>query len=154
MSTQLREGSAKSSSGEENILQQRLFWTNEDLKNYPFIDAGASIPIIAWKLTKNRSHIISSTSIPDCSPHFGNNQRFKLDVESPSIPEKDIELFYHLIARLLFTSKITRLDVQACDTYIFTRIKLPTHYHKDRHLNIDILFVKKIQKFLMLPIKD
>ena len=37
VSTQLREVSAVSNSGKENILQQRLFYTNEDLKNYPFI---------------------------------------------------------------------------------------------------------------------
>ena len=51
--------------GKENILQQRLFYTNEDLKNYSFINVSASIPILAWKLTKNRSHIISGTSIPE-----------------------------------------------------------------------------------------
>ena len=80
MSTQLRGGSAESSSGEKNMLKQHLFYANEDLKNYPFIDAGASILILAWKFTKNYSYIISNTSIPDRSPHCGNNQRFKLDV--------------------------------------------------------------------------
>ena len=122
-------------------------YTNEDLKNYLLFNIGASIPIIAWKLTKNHSHIISGTSIPGCSPHSGNNQRFKLDVESPSIPKKDIELFYQLIARLLFTSEITRPDVLVCGIYKFIRMKLPTNHHQDRHLNIDILFVKKIQIF-------
>ena len=52
---------------------------------------------------------------------------------------KDIELCYHLIGRLLFTRKITRPNVQACVAYIFT-----TYYCKDRILNTDILFVKKI----------
>ena len=163
MSTQLCEvpsikiqsyGSIEPSSGVENMLQQRLFYTNEDLKNYIFINAGASIPIIICKFMKNSSHIVSGTSIPGGSPHSENDQRFKLDVESPSIPEKDIKLFYRLIVRLLFTSKITRLDVQACVAYIFTRMKLPTNYHKDRYLNTDILFVNKIQMFLMLPLKD
>ena len=37
---------------------------------------------------------------------------------SPSVLEKDIELLYRLIERLLLTSKITRLDVQACVAYI------------------------------------
>ena len=108
MSTQLREGSVESSSGEENMLQQYLFYTNEDLTNYPFINTGASILIITCKLTTNRSHIISSTFTFGRSPYSGNNQRFKLNVESPSIPEKDIELFYRLIARLLFTRNIAR----------------------------------------------
>ena len=126
------------------MLQQHLFFINKELKNYSCIDAGASIPIIPLKFTKNHSHIVSNTCIPGHSPHSGNNQRFKIDVESPSIPEKNIELFYCLIARLLFTCKISRTDIQACVAYIFTRMILPTNYHKDRHLNIDILFVKKI----------
>ena len=116
MSKQLRGGSATSSNGEKHILQQRLFYRSKDLKNYSFVDAGVFIPIFAWKLTKNCSHIISNTSIPGRSLHSGNDQMFKLDVEPPSIPEKDIELFYRLIARLLFTSKITRPEVQACVT--------------------------------------
>ena len=120
VSIQLREGYSESSSGEENMLQQRLFYTNEDLKNSSFVTC---------ILTKNRSHIVSSISIPGCSPHSGNNQRFKLHVESHSIPGKDIEFFYHLIEKLLFTNKIVRPDVQACVTYIFTRMKLPTNYH-------------------------
>ena len=41
-----------------------------------------------------------------CSHYSGNNQLFKIDVDSPSLPLKDTELFYHHIARLLFTSKI------------------------------------------------
>ena len=123
------------------------------MKNYPCINAGASIPIINRKLANNRSHIVSGTFIPSCSPYSENNQRFKLDIESPSISEKDIELFYCLITRQLFTSKITRPDIQACVAYIFIRMQLPTNYHKDRHLNINILFVKKIQMFLMLPLK-
>ena len=127
---------------------------NEDLKNYPFIDACASIPIVAWKLTKNSSHIISNKSFPAHLSYFENNQRFKLDVESSSIPEKDIELFHRLIGRLLFTSKITRPDVQACVTHILTMMKLPTNCCKDRHLDIDILFAKKIQMFLQSPKKD
>ena len=127
---------------------------NEDLKNYPFIDTGAPITISTCKLMKNRSHIVSGTPIPKRSPYFGNVQRFKLDVESSSLPEKDIDLFYRLVARLLFTSEIPRPDIQACVVCIFTRIELPTNYHQDRHLNIDILFVNKAQMFLMLPQKD
>ena len=81
--------------------------------------------------------------------YSGNNQRFKLDVESSSTPVKDIELFYRLIGRLLFTSEITRPDVQACVTYVLTMMKLPTNYCKNRNLNTDIMFMKKIQIFVL-----
>ena len=40
-------------SDEDNVPQQRLLYTNEDKKNYPLMDTGTSIPIIAWKLKKN-----------------------------------------------------------------------------------------------------
>ena len=128
----------------KNVLQQHLIYTNEDMKNYPFIDTSTLIPIVAWKLTKNCSHIISGISIPGRSPHSGNSQRFKLDAESPNISAKDIELLYCLIRRLLFINKINVSDVQACVTYILTRIELSTRYHNGRHLNLDILFVKKM----------
>ena len=94
VSTQLCGESAESSSDEKNVLQQRLFYTNKNLKNYLCINASVSIPILAWKLTKNRLHIINNAPIPGCSQHSGVYQRFKLDIESPSIPEKDMELFY------------------------------------------------------------
>ena len=154
VSTRLCEGSADPSSDEKNILQQRLTYTNKDLKKYPFINTSASIPIVAWKLTKNCSHIISDLFIPDCLLHSANNQRFKLDAESPSISEKDIESLYYLIGRLLLTSKITISDVQACVTYILTRIELSTNYHNGRHLHIDILFVKRIRMFVLSSIEN
>ena len=141
---QLCRESVEPSSNGKNILQQSIFYTNDDLKNYLFIDASALIPVVAWKVIKNCSHIISNKSLPGCSLYSGNNQRLKLNVESSSIPEKDIDVFYYLIGRLLFTRKITRLDVQACVTYILTMMKLPINYHKDRNLNTDILFIKKI----------
>ena len=56
---------------------------------------------------------------------------------------KDIELS-NCIERLLFKGKITILDVHPCVTYILTRMELSTKYHNGRHLNIDILFLKKI----------
>ena len=136
------------------MLQQRLFYTNKDLKNYLFIDTHTSI-LIVNKNSQRIAHTynISDKPLSDCSSYSGNNQRFKLNVESPSIPEKDIELFYCLVGRLLFTSEITRPDVQAWVTYILTMMRLPKNYCKDRHLNIDILFVRKIQMFLLLPKK-
>ena len=154
MDTLLGRGCADSGSDEKHILQQRLIYRNKDGKNYPFINTGTSIPIVAWKPTKNCSRIISDISIPGRLPHFGNSQRFKLDADSPSMSEKDIELLYCLMGRLLFIRKITIPDVQACVTYIFTRIKLPTNYHKGRYLNIDILFVKKIQMFVLSSVED
>ena len=50
--------------GENNIPQQSIFCTNEDMRTYPLMDNGKSIPIVTWKLTKNCSHIISDISIP------------------------------------------------------------------------------------------
>ena len=108
------------------------------------MDTGASVPIVTLKLTKNRSYITSDISFPARLPHSGFNQRFKLNDDSPSISKKDIGLLYRLIERLLFTRKITRIDVHACISYIIKRMKLPTNYHKDGHLSVEVLFVKKI----------
>ena len=71
--TQLRKGSVEINSDGKNILQQSLFYTNKDLKSWPFIDTGTSIPIISWKFTKNRSHTISNKPISGCSIYSGNN---------------------------------------------------------------------------------
>ena len=76
---------------------------NKDMRTYPLMDNGKSIPIVTWKLTKNCSHIISDILIPGQIPHSGFDQRFKLDDDSPSMSEKDIELLYHLIKRLLLS---------------------------------------------------
>ena len=138
----------------KKIIQQRLIHTNKDAKNYPFIDTGASILIVAWKLTKNCSHIICDISIPGCSPHSGNSQRSKLNAESLSISKKDIDLLYCLIWRLLFTRKVTILDVKVCVTNLLTKMELSTNYHNSRYLNIDILFVKKIQIFVLSSVED
>ena len=45
-------------------------------------------------------------------------------------------------------------DVQACVTYILTRMESLKNYHKSRHLNINILFIKKIQMFVLLYVED
>ena len=68
------------------------------------MDTGTSIPIIAWKLMKNQSHIISDISLPSRLPHSGFSQRFKLNANSPSMSDKDKRLLYSLIKRLLFIS--------------------------------------------------
>ena len=44
---------------EDNIPQQSLLYTNKDKNNNLLMDTGVSVPIVAWKLTKKRSHIIS-----------------------------------------------------------------------------------------------
>ena len=108
-----------------------------------------SIPIISWKLTKNRSHLISNISTPGRLPHSSFSQRFVLNANSPIMSGKDIGILYRLIERLLFSSKITKPDILACASYIITRMESPTNYHEDGHLNVDVLFVKKIQ-FLIL----
>ena len=136
------------------MLWQRLSNMNEDLKNYPFINTGASIPISTYKLRMNHSYIVSGISIPSCSQYSRNDQWFKADIESPSLLEKDVELFYCLVAKLLFIRKIARLDIQACIACIFTTMELPMNYYKNRHLDIDILFVNKTQMFLMLPLNN
>ena len=58
--------------------------------------------------------------------------------------EKDIGPLHRLIEGLRFSSKISRPDVLACVSYIITRMELPTNYHEDGHLGVDVLFVKKI----------
>ena len=118
------------------------------------MDTGTSIPIIAWKLTKNQSHIISDVSIPGRLPHSGFSQRFKLNTNSPNMSGKDIGLLYCLIERLVLTRKITRPDVLTCVLYIITRMESPTDYHEDSHLNVELLVVKKIQLFILSSVEN
>ena len=68
------------------------------MKTSPLMNNNKSIPIVTWKLTKNRSHIISDISISGQIPDSGFDQKFKLDAES----EKDIGLLYCLIERLFY----------------------------------------------------
>ena len=134
--------------------QRHLLYKNKDKNNYLLMDTSTSIPIFFWKSTKKQSHIIRNMSIPGRLPYFGSNHRFELNTESPSMSDKDIRLLYSLIERLLFISRITRPDVHACVSYIITRMELPTIYHKNRHLNVDVLFVKKIQLFVLSSTED
>ena len=60
-----------------------------------------------------------------CSYYPGNDQLFKVDYDSPSLPLKDAELFHHHFARLLFTSKRVRPDIQVCVAFLCTRVKSP-----------------------------
>ena len=100
------------------------------------------------------SHTSSVINLSSCSSYSGSNERSKLDVESSSITMKYIELFYCLIRRLLFTSKITRPNTHDCVAYLLTIIKVPTIYHKNRNLNTDLLFMKKIRMFVLSSTGD
>ena len=84
------------------------------------------------------------------SPYSENSQLIKIDVNSPSLPSKDAELFYCHVARLLFVRKRTRPNIPACVISLFTRVKSPMGYCKDLHLNIDLLFLNKIPILLMI----
>ena len=66
----------------------------------------------------------------------------------------DIGILYSLIERLLFSSKITRLDVLTCVSYIITRMELPTNYHEGGPMNVDVLFVKKIRLFILSSVEN
>ena len=86
------------------------------------------------------------------SHYSRNDQLFKVDAESTSLPAEDIEIFYCHVTRLLFASKRARPDIQACVAYIFTRMELTLNYYMNRHLDIDLLFVNKTQIFLILSL--
>ena len=103
---------------------------------------------------KNCSHIINDRTIFSCSLYYGRHQRFKYNDKSSSIPVKVIELFYHLIRRLLFTSKINRSNVQDCVMSLLTTMELPMNYHKNIILNTDLLFTKKIQTLVLSSVED
>ena len=154
VSKPLYEVSVDSNSNKDIIPQQHLLYKNKDKKNYPLMDTSTSIPIVPWKFTKKQPHIISDVSILGFLPHSRFSHRYKLNTDSPNMLEKVIRLLYRLIEILLFTSKITRPDVHACISYIITRMKLPTNYHKEGHLNGDVLFVKKIQLFVLSSVED
>ena len=109
---------------------QYLLYKDIEKNNYPLIDTNTSIPIVSWKIMKEQSHIISDISIPNRLPHFGFSHRFKLNIDSPSMSDKDIRLLYSLIEIYLFTREITRPDVHVCVSYIITRMELPTIYHE------------------------
>ena len=64
--------------------------------------------------------------------------------DSPNMSDKDKQLLYSLIERLLFMREIAVPGVHACVSYIITRIELPTLYHKNGHLQVDVLSVKKL----------
>ena len=72
-----------------------------------------------------------------------------MNTDSPSMSDKDEQLLYSLIERLLFIREITVLDVHACVSYIITRMELSTLCHKNDHLQVDILSVKELRLLVL-----
>ena len=129
------------------LLQQHLFYTNKDLKNYTLIYVGTSITIVTWKLTKNCSHMISNRPLSSCSSYYGSYQKFKHNNKTSSIPIKNIEVFYRLNRRLLFTSNITRPNIHDCVISLLTTMELPMNYYKNRNLK-QICYSRRRYKYL------
>ena len=127
---------------------------NKDLKDYTFIGVGTSTPVFTWKLMKSFSHIIINRLLSNCSLYYGDSQRIKCNDISSIMTIKDIELFYCLIKRLLFTSNMTRPSVLDCVTSLLTTMELPMNYYKNRNLNTDMLSMKKIHMFVLSSPED
>ena len=121
----------------------------KDRNKYLLRNTSTLVPITSWKITKKRSHIISDISIPDCLPHCGFSNRFELKTDSPSMSDKDKRLLYSFIKRLLFIREITVPDVHASVSYIVTRMESPSICHKNSHLQVDVLSVKKLRLFVL-----
>ena len=88
------------------------------------------------------------------SSYYGNNQKLKHNDTSSSIPIEDVELFYCLIGILLSIIKITRPNVQECISSLITTMNLPMNCYKNGNLKTDILFMKKIQIFVLSSSED
>ena len=98
-------GSAESTIGEEIIIQQRLFNTDGDLENRSYINIGASISISSTKFmmfdySKDVIAEASKNLKNSCLHYSGNNQMFKVDVESPSLQTREPDQTYKLVLHL------------------------------------------------------
>ena len=51
---------------------------SKDRNKYPLRNTSTLLPIISWKITKKRPHIISDILIPNRLPHCEISHRFKL----------------------------------------------------------------------------
>ena len=127
----------------------RLLYKSQYKNKYPLMDTSTSIPIVGWKTMKKQLDIISKILIPGCLPHCGFCHRFELNDDLPSMSDKDKQLLYSLIKRLLFICEITIPEVHACVSYITTRIESPTLCHKKGHLKVEVLSMKKLRLFLL-----
>ena len=56
---------------------------------------------------------------------------------------------YCFIERLLLSCKVTRPEISTCVSYIIGRMESSTKYHENKQFNVDMLFVKKIQLFIL-----
>ena len=70
-----------------------------------------------------------------------NDFLMKVDEDSIRLPTKDADLFHRHVARLFFTSKRARPDIQVCVAYLCTRMKAPYVRPSNRHYGIEQLFV-------------
>ena len=61
-----------------------------------------------------------------CSYYPGKDQLFNVNDGSPRLLPKGAELFHCHVARLLFTSKRARLNIQVCVAFLSTRVKSAT----------------------------
>ena len=98
---------------------------------------------------KKQLRIIRDISILDHLSHHGLNHRIELKTDSPSMLDKDTQLLYDLIERLLFISKITVPNVHACVSYIITRMESPSICHANDLLQSDVILVKKLRLFVL-----
>ena len=60
-----------------------------------------------------------------CSYYSGNDQLFKVDHDSPRLSQKEAGIFHCHVARLLFSSKRARPDIQVWVAFLCTRVKSP-----------------------------
>ena len=85
--------------------------------------------------------------------HYGLSHRIKLKTGLPSMIDRDKQLEYDLIKRLLFINKLTVLNVHACVSYFITRMKSPSICHKNDLLQLDVISIKKL-RLLVLSSKE
>ena len=68
--------------------------------------------------------------------------------------DKDKQLLYDLIERLLSISKIIIPNVHACVSYIITKMELPSICHENDLLQLDVISVKKLRLFVVASIEE
>ena len=57
-----------------------------------------------------------------CLYYTGNNQLFKVDHDSSRPSQKEADIFHRHVARLFFTSKRARPDIQVCVAFLCTHV--------------------------------
>ena len=138
-----------------NIVKslRNLVYKSKERITYSHRNTSTLFPII-WKFMKKQSRIIKGISIPDCLPHHGLSHMIKLNTDSSSMLDKDKQLLYDLIKRLLFISKITVPNVHGCTSYIITRMESPSICHENDLLQSDVISTKKLRLFVLSSKKE